>query len=603
MNFFATFALNIQSFAMKFLKSLRNNPNLIVLILLGTWFLLNLLQAIFTELSNDEAYYWFVCRPLAWGFFDHPPMISLLTWLGVNILGDTEIGIRFFSLILQPLYLYLFWTLVRPAGGASWRMALTYCVVAFAVPLLQLYGFVATPDSALMMSVALTLWSYDRFTKSPASWQSTLLLGLSFALMAYSKYHGALVVVLIVLSNLKLLAQWRFWVSGVVALVLITPHFLWQIDHNWITFNYHLVSRNSDFQWGNVLEYLLNVLATFGPFMLPVFAYILYKYRRGIPQRPPLERALIWIAWGFFIFFLFSTKRGHVQPQWLIPAVFSMLYFLVRYCGQNPRTRRYVMLTSWIMGGLFLAARVFIMSYHGDAINFEIFNNKATYAAIDSATMGRPIILSGKYAIGAKINYYAHDTTKCFARPSLHGRDNQWSLLDIDTKFYGQKVVQELSGHFRAQQLQLPKDKRQYPHFMHGTTPIFFDTVDYYIPIHRVHIQAASMPKKLLIKQLLAIDLIIDNPYDFDIPLAGTQAFKIVIQFKQGRFFHKEVDLPISHTFIAANGLTRVTTTVEVPELETGEYLVGFSIIRDPFDSWINSDRVEMQIVNPKTRV
>lgn len=588
---------------MKLLKSLRSNSDLLVAVLLSMWFVLNILQAIFTELSNDEAYYWFVCRPLAWGFFDHPPMISLLTWMGVNVFGDTELGIRFFSLLLQPLYLYLFWTLIRPAQGASWRMGLAYCVIAFSVPLLQLYGFVATPDAALMMSVALTLWSYDRFTKSSASWSSILLLGVSFALMAYSKYHGALVVVLIVMSNIRLLTQWRFWVSGAVALILIVPHLLWQMDHDWITFNYHLVSRNSEFQWGNVPEYILNVVATFGPFILPVFVYILYKYRRGVSERPPLERALIWIAWGFFVFFLFSTKRGHVQPQWLIPVVFSMLYFLVRYCGQNPHTRRYVMLTCWIMGVLFIMARIFIMSYHGDGINFEIFNNKATYAAIDSASMGRPMILSGKYAVAAKINYYAGDTTKCFARPSLHGRDNQWSLLDIDTKFYGKKVIQELSGEFQDEQLKLPSDRRQYPYFVHGSTPIFFDTVDYYIPTHRVRIEAAAMPQKLLIKQLLAIDLIIDNPYDFDIPLSGTQAFKIVIQFKQGRFFHKEVDLPISHTFLAAKGLTRVTTTVEVPELETGEYLVGFSIIREPFDSWINSTRIPMRIVNPKTRV
>lgn len=588
---------------MKLPNYLRNNPNALVATMLSIWLVLNLLQAFFMELSNDEAYYWFVCRPLAWGFFDHPPMISLLTWLGIGVFGDTELGIRFFSLILQPLYLYLFWTLVRAEGGSSLRLAMSYCVVAFSVPLLQLYGFVATPDAALMMSVALTLWSYDRFTKNPTRWSSILLLGLSFALMAYSKYHGALVVLLIILSNLRLLAQWRFWVSGAVALVLITPHLLWQMNHDWITVNYHLVSRNSEFQWGNVPEYLLNVLATFGPFILPVFAYILYKYRRGTSQRPPLERALIYLAWGFFLFFLFSTKRGHVQPQWLIPAVFSMLYFLVRYCGQNPRTRRYVMLTSWIMGGLFVACRVFIMSYHGDAINYEIFNNRATYAAIDSASMGRAMILSGKYSAGAKINFYAHDTTKCFARPSLHGRDNQWSLLDLDTKFYGQKVIQELNDQIQDQQRKLPPAKQQYPHFTLTKTPIFFDTVNFYIPTHRVRIQAAAMPEKLLIKQLLAIDLIIDNPYHFDIPLSGTQAFKIVIQFKHGRFFHQEVDLPITHNFLSAKGLTRVTTTVQVPELETGEYLVSFAIIRPRFDGWINSARTHMQIVNPKTRV
>ncbi len=37
-------------------------------VFLGTWFLINLLQALFTGLHPDEAYYWMYSKFLDWGY-------------------------------------------------------------------------------------------------------------------------------------------------------------------------------------------------------------------------------------------------------------------------------------------------------------------------------------------------------------------------------------------------------------------------------------------------------------------------------------------------------------------------------------------------------
>ena len=55
------------------LKKVLLNPFALFLAALG---ILNLLQAGFTTLNNDEAYYWMYSKFLAWGYFDHPPMIA-----------------------------------------------------------------------------------------------------------------------------------------------------------------------------------------------------------------------------------------------------------------------------------------------------------------------------------------------------------------------------------------------------------------------------------------------------------------------------------------------------------------------------------------------
>ena len=60
------------------------------------WFVLNLLQSIFTEIQEDEAYYALYGEHLAWGYFDHPPMVGLLTFLSsIFFLGT--LGVFFLS--------------------------------------------------------------------------------------------------------------------------------------------------------------------------------------------------------------------------------------------------------------------------------------------------------------------------------------------------------------------------------------------------------------------------------------------------------------------------------------------------------------------------
>src|SRR5687767_12737796 len=66
----------------------------------AAWFLLGLLQAMFTELQDDEAYYWVYAQFLDWGYFDHPPMTALLIKAGSSVL-DKELGVRMLPLILN----------------------------------------------------------------------------------------------------------------------------------------------------------------------------------------------------------------------------------------------------------------------------------------------------------------------------------------------------------------------------------------------------------------------------------------------------------------------------------------------------------------------
>ena len=121
----------------------------------------------------------------------------------------------------------------------------------------NIYGFVTTPDASLILFSALFLLVYQHYLENK-SWKNALLMGLFMALMIYSKYHAFLFLGLIVLSNLKLLKDGKFWVACLLALALLTPHILWQVNNDFPSFKYHLVGRNEAFRWSYFFEYLPN---------------------------------------------------------------------------------------------------------------------------------------------------------------------------------------------------------------------------------------------------------------------------------------------------------------------------------------------------------
>lgn len=266
----------------------------LVALWLGIWWVCNVAQAGLAQLANDEAYYHLFAERLAWGYFDHPPVTALLVWLGERLFGG-ELGVRFFFTVLQPLYLWILWRLIRPADASRCDAGL-FVVLASTTLMLQIYGFIAVPDGPLLMTSALFLLTFERFSeRRPRAW---LWMGVAMALMAYSKYHGALVVLFSLAANPRLLRRPTLYLSGAVAALLLVPHLIWQYNHDWASFVYHLSSRNSVFRFDYVVEFLANMLVVFNPFFVPL---CVQAWRKVRPQTAA-GRALKLLPVAFILF-------------------------------------------------------------------------------------------------------------------------------------------------------------------------------------------------------------------------------------------------------------------------------------------------------------
>ena len=178
---------------MKKTHPLYNNWSLLAISLL----IINLIQAHFTLLLDDEAYYWMFSRHLDWGYFDHPPMVAFFIKIGYNLFQN-ELGVRLLTVFSQVIMLRVIWQMITIPNKENYTWA--FFLTAFSLPMLQIYGFFTTPDVPLLLFGSLTLLAYQQF-KKVANFQHILFFSLSAAALMYSKYHGALFLIFIIASN------------------------------------------------------------------------------------------------------------------------------------------------------------------------------------------------------------------------------------------------------------------------------------------------------------------------------------------------------------------------------------------------------------------
>ena len=553
----------------------------LVLLWLGVWWIANLVQAGFTELANDEAYYHMFAERLAWGYFDHPPVTALLVWAGERLFGG-ELGVRFFFTVLQPLYLWILWRLIRPADAGR-RDAALFVVVSAATLMLQLYGFIAVPDGPLMFTTALFLLTFKWFSENRL--RAWLWMGIAMALMAYSKYHGALVVLFALAANPRQLLRPALYSSGAVALLLLVPHLVWQYEHDWASFAYHLSGRNSVFRPGYVVEFLANVLVVFNPFFVPLYVQ---AWRKVKPQTP-VGRALKLLPVAFIVFFMLSSLRGYVQPQWVIVSCFGLVCVLFAYARRHPRTRRYVMRAGGVTVGLIVLVRL-VMIFNPLGIRFEVFNNPESYAAIAAEADGRPVVFRYGYAVAAKYAFYTGGEAYC--QPNIRYRTHQWQFRDDDSQFIGREVLVEcpdgtVSDSTRQVRTLTMANGRSFTWFV---DPAFH-------PVRLVDIAFTGLPGRVAAGETLRLELRIRNPYPYAIRV-GAGDTQLVMLWKHGRFRVDEFPTGETFTIPADSELTRGVTFTVLPQLAGETFDVGFALRREGYTNWFNGKSVPTEVGN-----
>lgn len=395
------------------------------------WLLINLVQSFGTELLHDEAYYWVYSQYPAWGYFDHPPMIAILIKIGY-LLFPNELGVRFFIALMNTATLWLVHQLLLKKDDVL------FYVITASMGVLQIGGILAVPDIPLTFFTALFFWQYKRFIEKE-NWLQALLLGIVMAGMLYSKYHGILIILFTVLSNLRLAVNPRAWLAVLTGIALFYPHLHWQYIHDFPSVSYHLKERNAPvYRFSFTLEYVAGQILLAGP----LIGFFLLRAANQYKTTTVFSRALQWSMWGFYGFFLISTFKGRVEANWTVPALVPVIILSHAWLADKIEQRKWIFKLFSPSLILVVIVRLYMLS-DIDALTRifkdELHGNAAWAAAIKAKSNDLPVVFLNSYQRPSKYWFYSGDTS--FAINTTNYRRTNYNFWPIEKEWQDKTVL------------------------------------------------------------------------------------------------------------------------------------------------------------------
>ncbi len=230
-------------------------------------------------LHGDEAQYWAWSKNLDWGYFTKPPMIAWVIAATTSVFGDAEWAVRLSSAPLHALTSYLIFLTGRKlfdAESGFWAAAI-YALM----PALWLSSLIVSTDVPLLLCfiIALNAWVYLR--EDGPSWPRAVQLGLAVGLGMMAKYAMLFFLpalglcVLFDSKTRKGILNIKGIVAGVIAVLIVVPNVIWNIDHDFATLSHTAANANLGkdipFHPIELLSFVGDQFGVFGPISFALY--------------------------------------------------------------------------------------------------------------------------------------------------------------------------------------------------------------------------------------------------------------------------------------------------------------------------------------------
>ncbi len=314
--------------------------------------LLRLIYLGLAQLIPDEAYYWQYAQHMDLSFYDHPPMVAWLIWLGTAVLGDNEAGVRAGAFVCNLIAMGFLYAYAHNLYNKS--TALRALLLFSVLPLGFLSGFLMTPDVPLAATWMAMLYFMERalVAGQRSAW---LGVGVALGLGLLSKYTIALLglaALFFVLAD-KAARHWfrdprPYW-SVILAILIFSPVLIWNHQHDWASFVFQStrhVANDNQFSVHFLLLYIMILLTPIG-FFTALLALVgngenNHKVRqdRELDKR---KRVFVQIVAGVpFLVFLVFSMFDHPKFHWTGPVWLGVLPTLAWMIGQTEGTDKFI---------------------------------------------------------------------------------------------------------------------------------------------------------------------------------------------------------------------------------------------------------------------
>jgi 4-amino-4-deoxy-L-arabinose transferase-like glycosyltransferase len=304
---------------------------------------------------------------LEWGYDKNPFMNGWLTALAVYLGGQTGWTVYLFSQLSVALGFWALWEISKKMLPPVYALLSVLLLEG-----VQYYNFHAIDfnDNTLEVGIwGLTiLFFYRALSENNTAW-NWMLTGLFAGLGIMTKYYTALLL----LSMLLLLLRYRttrqlfkkpaIYCGGFIFIAIITPHFIWLCQHDFVTLNYAVDRVSSPPAWLNHIfyptQFVWQQFETILPAILLLFILLIGRQspnnERLIIIRP-FDKAFLWYvgAGPLLLTIILSAVIGiKLRAGWGQP-LFSLWGIIFIFLAQPTIDRvkfyRFMMLLFSLMG-------------------------------------------------------------------------------------------------------------------------------------------------------------------------------------------------------------------------------------------------------------
>ena len=396
------------------------------------WFLLNVFQATFTNLHYDEAYYWIYSKILSWGYFDHPPMVSITTKLG-DIISHSTLGIRIISILMGTIVLI---GILKLIDNKKNNINPFFFIISFPLISSHIAGFLTLPDASLCFFFILFLFAYKKYLLDESK-VNVIVLSFTIAFMIYSKYHAFLIIAITILSNINLLYKKSFWLVTFLTLIILSPHIFWQFENSFPSIIYHIDTRTSGFKFTNITEFLFSQIILAGPLIGIFIIYLAITFK----PKDIFEKTLKNIALGFYLFLFIYSFRSRIEAHWVSVSTIPLIIISFKQLSNKPKIKNYIKLLIYPTIFLILIGRIVLLgnnferklSFKSNFLDMQNWANE-----LDSVSKGHPILFTNKYHDHAVYSFAKNQWKE--AAPSYYSRFSQLDFYKTDSVLDGKKV-------------------------------------------------------------------------------------------------------------------------------------------------------------------
>jgi len=413
------------------------------------------------DLAPDEAYYALWSRDLAWGYFDHPPMVAAWIRLSTTLFGPNPFGVRGLSIVAWiiggGLVEWIAWRLF-----ASERAAGVAGLFFVATPLLSAGAIIVTPDTPLVFFSTLALAALVEIWRGGGrAWWAALGLAAGAALL--SKFTTAFLVAGVALAML-IVPSLKVWLKRVepvfalmIAALMYAPFVLWNADHDWATFmkQFGRVPPQG-FAPGYVLEFLAAQFALLNPLIAILCATAAAEaVQTGLRPTSPPEQAralLISFVAPALLYFLLHSLHARVEGNWTAPFYPALILLAADQARRAERGLK-AFLSVWAVRlGLAFVALAALQALFAplplgrvDPISrLAGWRDLAKEAGALAKAQGADFILTRGYALTSELTFYG-DASILVAEPDERAR---WTFMapPLEAAFAGRGLAIDDAG-------------------------------------------------------------------------------------------------------------------------------------------------------------